>query len=89
MGWEVNRRLPTLTMHKPTLLEGGGWVDQTTESINSLLRDKAGPFPSLDLCSLISITGREWLDQVTRKAQPSVVISELTGQARSQMQRVG
>ena len=64
-------------------------MDQTTELINSFSRDREGPFPSLDLCFLISLTGREWLDQVTRKAQPSVVISELTGQARSQMQRVG
>lgn len=75
-------------MHKPTLLGGGGWVDQTIESINSFSRDRAGPFPSLYLCSLISIMGLEWLDQVTRKALPSVVISELTVQARSQMQSV-
>ena len=56
---------------QPTLLGGGGCVDQTTESINSFLRDREGLFPSLDLCFLISVMGREWLDQVTRKAQPS------------------
>lgn len=65
----------------PTLVGGDGWVDQT-ESLNSFSRDRASPFPSLGLYFLICTRehlykGRERLDQGTRKAQTSVIISEL------------
>lgn len=61
-----------------------GWMGQT-ESINSFSRDRTGLFPGLGLYFLICTMERGWLDQVTRKAQLSVTVSELAVQGRSQV----
>lgn len=60
----------------------GGWVPQT-ESVNSFSRDGASLFPGLGLYFLICTMGRGQLDQVPRKAELSVAVSELAVQAEA------
>lgn len=61
-------------------------VDQTVNQ--QLSRDGADAFPSLGLYFLFCTMGRWWLDQVTRKAQLSVAVSEPAAQGRRHMWKV-
>lgn len=69
--------------HEVSSSGGSGWVDQKVNQ--QLERHRAGVFPGLGLYVLFHTMGRRWLDQVLRKAQLSVAVSELAVQGRRGM----